>query len=46
MRDFINGAGCLIAVIAIVMSVASIPLLGPIPISAVFFIGYALYKYR
>jgi hypothetical protein len=46
MREFVNGIGCLIAVIAIVMAVASIPLFGPIPIGVLFMFGYCLYKSR
>lgn len=44
MRELVNGMGCLIAGIAIIMAVASIPFLGPIPIGVVFLLGYGLYK--
>lgn len=44
MRDLEKLIGCLLALIAIVMAVASIPFLGPIPISVVFFIGCILYR--
>ncbi|WP_162604836.1 hypothetical protein [Geomonas ferrireducens] len=43
-ESIFEGIGCLIALVATVMSIASIPFLGPIPIAVVFGIGYSLYK--
>jgi len=44
MRELCEGFGCLIVLIALVLSIASIPFLGPIPIGVVFGIGVALYR--
>jgi len=44
MKDLFEGIGCLIALGAIILSIAGIPFLGPIPIVVVFAIGYSLYK--
>jgi hypothetical protein len=46
MRDFVNGIGCLVAVITTVLSFAGFVFCGPLPLGAVFLIGYALYKSR
>ena len=43
-EDFFQGLGCLIAIVATVMAVASIPFLGPIPIGIVLAVGYSLYR--
>lgn len=43
-EEILKGIGCLIAFIALILSIASIPFLGPIPIAFVFGIGAALYK--
>lgn len=43
-ESIFEGLGCLIAVVAFIMSVASIPFLGPFPIALVFGVGAALYR--
>lgn len=41
-ESIFEGIGCLIAVVATIMSIASIPFLGPIPIVVLFAIGASL----
>lgn len=43
-EEIFKGLGCLIAFVALILSVASIPFLGPIPIAFVFAVGASLYR--
>jgi len=44
MKGLMQVIGVLMVVVAVIMAVASIPFLGPIPASMVFGIGYVAYR--
>lgn len=44
MSGLMQAIGVLMVVVAVIMAVASIPFLGPIPASMVFGIGYVAYR--